>query len=67
VTTALLIFAVFVAILACPLHGVWRMRRGRSGCGRSRAGAAATLRARQLALGERVRELRSAADRAGRD
>jgi hypothetical protein len=66
VTAALLILAVLV-VLGCSVNGLWRMRRGRPGCGHSPAGDAAALRARQRDLGERVRELRADGDRAGRD
>jgi hypothetical protein len=67
VTTALLILAVLGFTLVCSLHGLWRMRRGRSACGCLPAADAAALRARQLDLGERVRELRAGGERASPD
>jgi hypothetical protein len=58
VTTGLLLFAVLGVALACPLYGLWRMRRGRPCCGPSPTSDARALRARQLELGERVRDFR---------
>jgi hypothetical protein len=53
VTTALLILAALAA-LACPLHAFVRARRGRPGCAVSSRPGAASLRARQSALSERI-------------
>jgi hypothetical protein len=65
VTTALLIAAVGLAF-ACPLHMLWRMRRGRQPCcgQATRAERIEALRRHQEALAEEVR--RQAAPATGR-
>ncbi len=62
-TTALLIVAV-VAALACPLHMVWAMRRGKQAacCQQRPTSEAQALRARQHVLSTQIAGGDSSAD-----
>ncbi len=63
-TTALLIVAVAVA-LACPLHMLWRHRRGqRAACSRGAHEPVAELQARQQRLAAELERRRSDRDTA---